>query len=346
MIQPDKKMYGVNLGGWFVLEWWMSPYLFEGVQGHDETRFCEQLGPEAEKRLRQHWETFITAEDLDWLVGHGINTVRLPIGHWLFGDRKPYIGSIHVLDEVMRQIAERGLDVILDLHTAPGCQNGFDNGGIEGVMEWHRHPENIDLTLETIGRIAEHYRDHSTLVGIELLNEPHHQIDINIVQDYYLRGYERVRKFISPEKAAVVIHDSFRSRSWQDFMQPPHYENVILDTHIYQCFKERDRALDAWGHLELAAVEHRQELDEVQQQLPAIVGEWSLGLPGHALENLDAWNQSLLLRAYGTAQLLNYNRCRGWFFWNYRVRNPDYPGWDYRTTIERGWLVTPEPHDS
>ncbi len=338
----EQRYFGVNLGGWFVLEWWMSPYLFEGVQGHDETRFCEQLGAEVEKRLRKHWETFITAEDLDWLAAHGINTVRLPIGHWLFGDRKPYFGSIDVLDEVMRQIAERRLGVILDLHTAPGCQNGFDNGGIEGVMDWHRSAENIDRTLETIERIAEHFRDHPTLVGIELLNEPHYEIDLAIVQDYYLRGYERVRKHIPPQKAAVIIHDSFRSRAWQGFMQPPDYENVILDTHIYQCFTERDRALDGWGHIEQAAIARRQELDEVSRQLPTIVGEWSLGLPRESLAGLDAWNRDLLMRAYAAVQLLNYNRCRGWFFWNYRVNNPEFPGWDYRTTIERGWMAPPK----
>lgn len=337
----EQKMIGVNLGGWFVLEYWMAPYLFEGIQGKDETQFCLQLGAKAEKRLRQHWETFITADDFDWLLAHGIRWVRLPIGHWLFGDRKPYFGSIDVLDTIMQQLGERGFRVILDLHAAPGCQNGFDNGGIEGVMEWHRHPHNIELTLETIGRIAQHFRDHPALAGIELLNEPHYDIDLSFVQEYYLRGYEAVRKYIPASKTAVVIHDSFRSRAWKGFMQPPQYENVILDTHIYQCFTERDGNLNLWGHLEQAAIERRTELDDISAQLPAFVGEWSLGLPSRSLAGLSEWEHHLAMRAYGATQLLNYNRCLGWFFWSYRVRNPDFPGWDYRTVVERGWMPTP-----
>ncbi len=339
-VYNHKKWFGVNLGGWLVLERWMDPGLFQGLKAQDETQFCLELGDQAEGRLKKHWESFIRPEDFDWLVAQGINTVRLPIGHWIFGDRPPYVGSIDILDEIMHQLADRKLAVVLDLHTAPGCQNGFDNGGMVGVMEWHKHPENIERTLESIERISERYRHHPTLVGIELLNEPHHEIDLHIVQDYYLQGYERVRKYIPPEKAAVVIHDSFRSLAWEGFMQEPDYQNVVLDTHIYQCFTEHDRALDPFGHIQ-RALEHQVELDAVQKQLPTIVGEWSLGLPERARQGLDELNHALLLKAYGSVQQMNYNRCQGWFFWSYRVKNGRFNGWDFRAAVENGYLLAP-----
>ena len=31
---------GVNLGGWLVLEKWMTPSLFDGTAAADETYFC------------------------------------------------------------------------------------------------------------------------------------------------------------------------------------------------------------------------------------------------------------------------------------------------------------------
>lgn len=35
----------------------------------------------------------------------------------------------------------------------------------------------------------------------------------------------------------VLIHDAFQPLSfWADFMDPPHWEGVAMDTHIYQMF--------------------------------------------------------------------------------------------------------------
>ncbi|MCY0903238.1 MAG: glucan 1,3-beta-glucosidase, partial [Firmicutes bacterium] len=34
------KIRGVNLGGWLVLERWMTPSLFAGLDAKDETDFC------------------------------------------------------------------------------------------------------------------------------------------------------------------------------------------------------------------------------------------------------------------------------------------------------------------
>ena len=64
-------MVGTNIGGWQVLEPWITPSLFyrflgktkrEGV-GMDQYSFCEALGPEeGNKVLREHWAEWITEE--------------------------------------------------------------------------------------------------------------------------------------------------------------------------------------------------------------------------------------------------------------------------------------------
>lgn len=64
---PSVKLRGVNLGGWLVLEKWMTPSVFEGLQATDETTWCAELGAAATQRLQQHWNTFITREDFVWL---------------------------------------------------------------------------------------------------------------------------------------------------------------------------------------------------------------------------------------------------------------------------------------
>ena len=43
-----KKIRGVNLGGWLVLEKWMTPSVFEGLAAVDETTYCVERGVNAE----------------------------------------------------------------------------------------------------------------------------------------------------------------------------------------------------------------------------------------------------------------------------------------------------------
>ena len=62
---------GVNIGGWLVLEKWMSPELFTGLSAEDQWTF-DSL-PDAPRRLQGHWRTWFTERDVQWLQQTGIN---------------------------------------------------------------------------------------------------------------------------------------------------------------------------------------------------------------------------------------------------------------------------------
>ncbi|BBO90229.1 glycoside hydrolase family 5 protein [Desulfosarcina ovata] len=361
-VPPRACLRGVNLGGWLLLEKWMTPSLFQGLAAADETTWCAELGGDAPARLRAHWTHFITREDFAWLKEVGINAVRIPLGHWIFGPPYPYHaaygtaphpfveGGIDILDRALDWAEAHGLRVILDLHAAPGCQNGFDNGGIRDVCEWHTREEYLDHSVAVLGRIAERYRSASALYGIELLNEPQTLIPTDLLKRYYLRAYDAIRKHCPPQKVAIVFHDGFRShREYLGFMQPPDYENVLFDVHRYQCFEESEIEMDIHGHLNLAGNLRRKDAGTIQQELglPTIVGEWSLGFdpefvslwPGpfdHALRNMDTFQTEIAYRAYASAQLLAFEHYHGWFFWSYRTERT--PEWCFRECVARGWL--------
>ncbi len=56
-----------------------------------------------------------------------LNHVRLPIGYWAFdvGPGEPYIsGQLPYLQKAVGWARNHGLKVIVDLHGAPGSQNG------------------------------------------------------------------------------------------------------------------------------------------------------------------------------------------------------------------------------
>jgi glucan 1,3-beta-glucosidase len=359
----DLKLRGVNLGSWLVLEKWMVPSLFEGLQATDETTWCAELGAAAADSLRRHWDTFITRDDFAWLAGVGVNAVRIPVGHWLTGDDYPYhrsyganrhpfvTGGIDVLDRAMAWAREFDLRVVLDLHAAPGCQNGFDNGGIKDVCEWHTRPEYFDYSLTVLERLAERYRAHPNLHAIEVLNEPRWDVPTDYLKNYYREAYRRIRKHCDAADTAVVFHDGFRSfREFTEFLHEPEFQNIVFDIHRYQCFDRADIDMDIHGHLQKAAIEWKAEADAMIDELaiPIYCGEWSLGLDlkvvslwaqgpfNHALDQMDAFQEITAYRGYAAAQLLTFEKYRGWFFWNYKTETT--PAWCFRACVERGWL--------
>ena len=67
-----------------------------------------------------------------------------------------YIYSFY-LKRLMGWCEELGLKVLIDLHAAPGSQNGFDNSGKRGPIDWFNPDDhsNIDRTLTALDIAAE-----------------------------------------------------------------------------------------------------------------------------------------------------------------------------------------------
>ncbi|HTY85929.1 MAG TPA: glycoside hydrolase family 5 protein [Candidatus Acidoferrum sp.] len=333
---PD-KIHGVNLGGWLVLEKWIKPSLFAGQSAEDEYSLCLELGKEkAAGRLQEHRETWITADDFKWLAAHGINAVRLPVGYWVAEENPPFLTGLETMDWAFRTAHANGLSVLLDLHGLPGSQNGWDHSGRQGVPGWHTSKANIAHSLRIIEDLASRCKQYENLLGIELVNEPSKEVPLDILKSYYQAGCQCIRRHLGQDQAAVIIHDGFRPFEWDHFLAKPGDGNVVLDTHLYQCFSDQDHRRDINAQIEVAAVERKEQLDKMQKQLPCIVGEWSLGLPPKALEGLDPVGREASMRAFGGAQLVSYERTRGWFFWTYRTEEGG--GWSFRDCVNRGWL--------
>jgi len=328
------KLRGVNLGGWLVLEKWMVPGVYRGTDAPDEYNLCLTLGDKAQERLDHHRETFITAADFKWIKNCGLNAVRMPVGYWALEAPKPYVATARFIDFALDQCKKNDLKLLLDLHGAPGSQNGWDHSGRSGAINW-TDPQNVQETLRILETFAQKYGQHPSLYGIELLNEPKDVVPLEILQQFYKDAYVVLRKHVDPT-VAIVFHDSFRALSWKNFMQEPAFSNVILDTHLYQCFDDQAQTRTALEHLTFA-INRKGTLDEMQhEELPTIVGEWSLSLPGRAMSGLSPLQVESVTRAYADTQLLNYEGTCGWFFWSYKLQYAS--EWNFRHCVERGWL--------
>lgn len=296
------KVKGVNLGNWLVLEKWMSPTLFEGTTAEDEYWLPRQLSKEVyEARIKVHRSEYITERDFVTIKSWGMNAVRIPVPYFIFGDREPFIGCIGELDKAFNWAEKYGLKILIDLHTAPEGQNGFDNGGICGVCKWAQNPEEVEFELTVLERLAERYGKHEGLWGIEVINEPALEkawefmgvqdryepvdpkmaegskgISMDFIRQFYLNAYDRMCNHLSDDKY-VVIHDGFDLMAWKDFMQEDKYKNVILDTHQYLMMAEMMGCKQTVEeYVNFINQNFAKDIEEMQKYFTVICGEWCL----------------------------------------------------------------------
>lgn len=254
---------GVNLGNWLVLEKWMSPQLFEGTDADDEYWLPRLLSPEKYRaRIATHRAEYITERDFITIKSWGLNSVRIPVPYFIFGDREPFIGCISELDKAFNWAEKYGLSILIDLHTAPGGQNGFDNGGISGVCTWGQDADEVEFIHTVLERLAKRYGFRPGLLGIQPINEPlldtmwenfnieerykardpemaknNAPIDVKFLKEFYIEVYDRVKTLLDKDKY-IVLHDGFDLSLWNDFMPESDYENIIIDTHQYLMLAE------------------------------------------------------------------------------------------------------------
>lgn len=296
------KVKGVNLGNWLVLEKWMSPVLFDGTTAEDEYYLPRQLSKEVyEARIKIHRSEYITERDFVTIKSMGMEAVRIPVPYFIFGDREPFIGCIEELDKAFNWAETYGLQVLIDLHTAPLSQNGFDNGGISGVCKWAKHPEEVEFVLTVLERLAERYGMRKGLWGIEVLNEPVTEnmwktmnvqerypavepelaegsgpVTIDFLKDFYKEAYERIRVHM-PDEKYFVIHDGFELKAWKEFMQEANYKNVVLDTHQYLMIAEANGCEQTVeGYVKYIREHFQKDIKEMEKYFPVICGEWCL----------------------------------------------------------------------
>ncbi|KAK7690700.1 hypothetical protein QCA50_005799 [Cerrena zonata] len=157
---------GVNLGGWFVLEPWITPSLFQNTNDTsivDEFTLGQKLDNDtALDILQNHWETWITEDDFKAIKAAGLNHVRIPLGYWsvpmtsadtnFTTSVAPFTpGAWPYFVQALNWAKQNGLHTIVDLHGAPGSQNGFDNSGqLTSNPTWGTDQTSVSRTLDIV----------------------------------------------------------------------------------------------------------------------------------------------------------------------------------------------------
>ena len=244
------------------------------------------------------------------IAAAGLNHVRIPIGYvriyrllvpgsylctranisqWAYDlqEGETYIGGQDAyLEKSIGWAKNHGIKVLIDLHGAPGSQNGFDNSGQVGATTWQDKPENVQRTVDVIAKIAEKYSAPEfadTVTAIGLLNEPagfRNQKVIDTAKEYFLKAYEKARHPF-PTKSdesglLIIISDALVGLvPWKNgYMQGDNYTGVSIDFHYYQIFSDAGNTWDFNKRLKETCSVLKGRLQE--SPFPMHSGEWSI----------------------------------------------------------------------
>jgi len=319
-----KTITGTNIGGWLVLEPWITPSLFyrflgktQNETGIDSYTFCESLGPvEGNKVMRNHWKHWYTEEHIANLSMRGVDMVRLPIGDWTLNQYGPYFGCMDGADEqidwMLDMCAKYNITVLMDVHTAKGSQNGFDNSGQAFTITWedashYRHDDNpqwignftngdngalnfdnLGFSLETMEKLLIRYGNHSAFAAFEPVNEPWWNTPLEPLKDFYRSVRKLVRRY-APQ-ATFVFHDSFRYDPiiWNDLFRKDDVEKTAIDHHYYWAFGN-----NLWKLGDLCTGVEKEAEKASQFNMDVWFGEWALASENCAL-HLNGFNDGTI----------------------------------------------------
>jgi len=344
-----------------VLEEFIKPSIwriYNDTSVIDQWTWCERarnstFGVQA---LQNHWDTWVTEDDMRSLHHYGITHLRIPIGYWTLMNEtelalhnEPFItGEWDYLVRAIKWSKNFNMSVIIDLHAAPGSQNPWQHSGRAYQSNWGRN-NTVNRTLDIIDRIAKRVKDfesdpttNGTVVGIAVLNEPFPASLVDggfpILRDYYQKAYHVIRKYLNHDYM-VVIDGAFTWDAWNGFMPKPEYQNVVLDLHRYQCFDPYLNAAPLELHWNITCFDDTHLPNGVS--LPVFYGEWSLG---YKVPADSAWNepfpdheQKIFLKKWALAQMNTYeHNGLGWFFWNFKTESAAM--WNYMLGVNNGFL--------
>ena len=165
-----EKVRGVNLGSLFIVEpWMMSQAWGEMGCGDQKSEFdCVlKLGQDgADAAFKNHWDTWITEEDMDKMKEYGLNAVRVPVGYWMIEelvDASEHFprGGLEYMDRLAGWAASRDMYVTLDLHGAPMSQEIHQP--FTGQVRQSKKSNSISvLTCNSIPRMLDSTKPRST----------------------------------------------------------------------------------------------------------------------------------------------------------------------------------------
>jgi glucan 1,3-beta-glucosidase len=245
---------------------------------------------------------------------------------------------------------------------APGSQNGFDNSGRYGPIDWTQG-NTIAQTISVLNKIRDDHASHNAVAAIELVNEPMGpSLNMDVVRQFYMDGWGN----LETSNVAITFHDAFEGvTSWNNWGSG--MWNLLLDTHHYEIFDQGSVSMSLSSHIGTACGFGSQMASNNKW---TISGEWTgavtdcakylngygkgarydgslsgstyvgscAGLSTGSVSSLPASTKQAM-RQFVEAQLDAFEHAAGWIFWTWKTEGA--PGWDLGDMLANGVFPSP-----
>jgi glucan 1,3-beta-glucosidase len=274
------------------LEPFITPSFFNGYSTRDgvvdEWTLTARLGPTTAKaNLEKHYSQWVQESTFQEIQAAGFDHVRIPFGYWMVttysGD--PFVPQVswRYMLRAIEWARKYGLRINLDLHGAPGSQNGWNHSGRQGAIGWLNGTDgtlNGDRTIDIHKQLAtffsqDRYKNLVTMFG--LVNEPRMvELDSSTVIAWTSRAFTAVRD--AGFAGIVVFGDGFMGLDkWQGQLQ--NLDDLLLDVHQYVIFNVDQIVLNHHDKIEFACGGWTAQALRSQNTAtgfgPTLCGEWS-----------------------------------------------------------------------
>ncbi len=332
------QLKGVNAGQILLQEGWMSPFALEPLKNEDGTYVKDADGniqyPEfteeefragiksnpnlntydIEEVMKIYWDAFFTEEDFRIIKEDlQMNTIRLPFYYLNILNEdltlKSEEDAFAYLDWFIGQAAEHELYVVLDLHGAPGSQNGFEHSGAaEREAKFWKNEEYVDSVIALWDFVSDHYTNTKPELGkwiatYDILNEPTYEyggVTTKECWDVFDQIYDVIR---ANDDAHVITMEG----CW-DFAKLPDpadygWGNVQYEYHWYNWWSDILPYDVLYAYYDMYNIGR-------DYDVPVLIGEFT------CFEDKEEWVDTLEL---------------------FDDRNYSWTIWNYKTTVTGRW---------
>ncbi len=249
--EAGKKIYlkGVGLGNWLLPEGYMWKF---GAAG-DRPRKIEKVVTDliGNEKAAAFWKAFrknyITEADIKKIADLGFNSVRPALNSRLFlteGDHPVYVEEgFQLIDSLVSWCKKYHLYVIIDMHGAPGGQTGANiDDSPNDIPELFTEKKYQDQLVDLWVKLAEKYKNESTVAAYDLLNEP---LPIGTgAADKYKHLLEPLYKRITAairnvDQQHMITLEGFNWANDWSLFEKPIDNNVFYQFHYY-CWSRPD----------------------------------------------------------------------------------------------------------
>jgi aryl-phospho-beta-D-glucosidase BglC (GH1 family) len=267
---------GINLGNWLIQEgYMMQTSSFANTETELRHKIVSLIGEANTNEFYMLWkDKYITKKDIDQIAKWGFNSIRLPL-HFakLTSKDQPnvfYEEGFATIDSTLKWCEQNKIYLILDLHAAPGSQNGGPiSDSQDGKAGLWTNVNYQNRTIDLWKKIAERYATEEWVGGYDLINETAYNFPNNNnapLWDLMIKITNEIRKV--DKNHIVFIEGNWYATDFSALPSKLWDDNLVLSFHKY------------WNQTDVGTINYLINLRN-QYNVPLWLGETG--------ENSNAW---------------------------------------------------------